>query len=450
MIVCLASRTATVVKLSEVAPRLTAVSPRVIVEPRGLMWCDAAGMDAQRMAHRALELVREEGDTRISDARAGVAQTPIAAEVAAITWTADTPVRFVPPHSDAEFLAVHPIEVLDPSPPLRTLLRGSGIERCGDLAALDHEAVEVRFGAEGSRVWRLARADDRRRLFPPLRRTLPGASFEWLDYVLNEPERLLFVINALMGNVCRQLADRGAGGREMSLLFSLANRTTYEHALRPARVTASQRAWMRLVRSELERIQLPDAVTGITLSVLSLGGELGRQADLFDRGFASAQATEEAVAQLLDDRGSRIVAPRTSRHPLVERRTEWLELDATAATAGARESVGGRHYPSLPGTDSRAPAEDPALPRLTLQLLTEPCSITVETERRRDHEIPVRCCLDDGWEEVTSAAGPDRVSGGEWDSPFAREYFRCVTLGGRMVWIYRDAGAKWFMHGWWD
>lgn len=396
------------------------------------MWCDAAGMDARRVAHDALGLVREEGETGIPDAQAGVAQTPIAAEVAAIAWRSEAgPVRFVPPHSDAEFLAAHPIEVLDPSPPLRTLLRGSGIERCGDLAGLDHEAVEVRFGAEGSRVWRLARADDRRRFFPPLRRTLPEASFEWLDYVLTEPERLLFVINALMGNVCRQLADRGAGGREMSLLFSLANRTTYEHILRPARVTASQRAWMRLVRSELERIQLPDAVSGITLSVLSLGGELGRQGDLFDRGFASALATEEAIAQLLDDRGSRIVAPCVSRHPLVERRTEWSELDATAAA-------------------TRAVAESHARPRLTLQLLPTPRAILAETERRRDHEIPVRCCLEDGWEEIASAAGPDRISGGEWERPFAREYFRCVTLRGKMVWIYRDAGAKWFMHGWWD
>jgi hypothetical protein len=432
MIVCLASLTAGVYRLSEVAPALAAVSPRIVVEPRGVMWCDAHGLDPRRVAHGALELVRNDSGPHgsgIPDACAGVAQTPIAAEVAAVARASQ--VTFVQPGTDADFLAPHPLEVLAPSLLLRSLLRGSGVERCGDLAALDHESVEVRFGAEGSRLWRLARADDRRRLFPPMQRNLPAASFEWLDYVLTEPERLLFVINGLMASVCGQLSDRGAGAREMALVFSLANRSTYEHRLRPARVTGSQRAWMRLVRSDLERLQLGDAVTGIELAVLAIGGELGRQGDLFDRGFASSRVTEEALAQLLDDRGASLVAPRSSRHPLAERRTEWLEQDATVATVPVLQQL------SLE-------------PRLTLQLLPQPRPILVETGQRRDHEIPVRCCLEDGWEEISTAAGPDRISGGEWDSPFAREYYRCLTTAGRMVWVYREAEAGWWLAGWWD
>jgi hypothetical protein len=446
LIVCLASASAGVPQLADVAPRLAAVSPRVIVEPRGVMWCDAHGLDARSVARGALRIVRDEegsGTAGLVDARAGIAQTPIGAEVAAISGMlrpapslppaviSSSRTTFVPPGVDAAFLAPHSVAVLAPSPHLLSLLRGSGVERCGDLATLEHESVEVRFGAEGSRVWRLARADDRRRLFPPMQRTLPSASFEWLDYVLTEPERLLFVINGLMANVCEQLSDRGAGAREIALTFSLANRSTFGHRLRPARVTASQRAWMRLVRSDLERIQLPDAVTGIELSVLSLGGELGRQGDLFDRGFASARVTEEALSQLLDDRGSALVTPRSSRHPMVERRTEWLEQDATAAVTQAVQSID-------------------ASPRLTLQIFPGARAVLVETARRRDHEIPVRCCLKDGWEDVASVAGPDRISGGGWESPFARDYFRCVTNSGRMIWLYRDAEAKWWLAGWWD
>ena len=62
----------------------------------------------------------------------------------------------------------------------------------------------------------------------------------------------------------------------------------------------------------------------------------------------------------------------------------------------------------------------------------------------------MRCCLEEGWEEIASAAGPDRVSGGEWDSPFSREYFRCVTAAGRMVWLFRDVTGRWYVVGWWD
>jgi hypothetical protein len=437
MIVCLAC-TAAAAELEELAPGLNSVSPRVVIEPRGIVWCDAQGLDPHVVATQSLQLSTAGGKTT----RAGVAQTPIAAEVAAIAGSAGekTPpvLTFVPSGEDARFLAGHPIEVLDPSPHIRGLLRGSGVEKCGDLAALDHESVEVRFGAEGSRLWRLARADDRRRLFPAMPRTLPEASFEWLDYVLTEPERLLFVINGLMGSICMQLADRGGGARDIALVFSLANRSTYEHVLRPARVTASQRAWMRLVRSELERIQLPDAVTGISLRVLSLGGELGSQGDLFDRGFASAAVTEETIAQLLDDRGSVILRPRFSAHTLVDRRTEWVPQDAATAVISNRLPVAGNW---------KLEAD---LPPLTLQLLPEPRSILVETERRRDHEVPVRCCLEDGWEDVSSSAGPDRVSGGDWNAPFAREYYRCVTHSGRMLWVFREDPAQWFLQGWWD
>jgi hypothetical protein len=431
MYLCLASLTAGPAQLSQVAPGLAVISPRIVVEPRGVLWCDAHGLDAKRVAHGALQLVRGEGveGVTIPDACAGVARTPIAAEVAAVSRTA--PITFVPPAGDAAFLVPFPVEVLGPSQQLRSLLRGSGVERCGELAALEHESVEVRFGAEGSRLWRLSRADDPRRLFPPMQRSLPAASVEWLDYVLTEPERLLFVINGLMESVCRQLADRGAGAREMALVFSLANRTSFEHRLRPARVTGSQKAWMRLVRSDLERIKLPDAVTGVELSVISLGGEAGRQGDLFDRGFASARVTEEVLSQLLDDRGSSLLVPRNSKHPLAEKRGEWLEQNVGAAVT----PVSGATF---------------AAPRLTLQLLPEARSIFVEIGRRRDHEIPLRCCLEDGWEDVTDAAGPDRITGGDWESPFARDYYRCVTSAGRMVWVFRDAEAKWWLAGWWD
>jgi protein ImuB len=52
---------------------------------------------------------------------------------------------------------------------------------------------------------------------------------------------------------------------------------------------------------------------------------------------------------------------------------------------------------------------------------------------------------------VVNAAGPDRVSGGQWDVTYAREYFRAVTSEGTLVWLFREAGRdRWYLHGWWD
>jgi hypothetical protein len=79
----------------------------------------------------------------------------------------------------------------------------------------------------------------------------------------------------------------------------------------------------------------------------------------------------------------------------------------------------------------------------------------VETVLRRDHFVPVRFRDASGWHDVVHAAGPDRVSGGVWDAAqaYAREYFRCVTREGALVWLFREAhgrGNRWFAHGWWD
>ena len=178
------------------------------------------------------------------------------------------------PGDEREFMDPQPISVLDPSPQVASLFDGVGIEKCSDLARLDLESVEVRFGAEGAHLWRLSRADDRRVIFGAMQRSLPEASLDWVDYTLKDPERLIFVINALVDNVCTSLTSRGQCAREMTLIFSLANRTSFEHLVRPSRSTSSRKAWMRLIRTHLDTIRLRDAVTGISLRVEAVTGEV--------------------------------------------------------------------------------------------------------------------------------------------------------------------------------
>ena len=420
--------------LQELTPSLLEVAPRVVLGASGIVWADARGLNAESLATSLLDVFHEHG---VENVRAAISLAPVCAEVAARYGGGKGGALItIAPGTEREYLAPYPIGVLEASPYLSTLLDGIGIERCADLARLELESVEVRFGAEGARLWRLSRADDSRRIFASIPRSLPSASLDWVDYTLKDPERLVFIINALVGNVATELKSRGQCAREMMMIFSLANRETYEHPLRPARSTASHKAWMRLIRSHLERITLPDGVVGITMRVESVTGEVERQGDIFDRGFATARAAEETIAQLLDDQGAVVVTPRNTQHPLIDRRTEWVGQEPAQASARIRlrERV----------------VKATAAPRLTLQLLPEPRRIAVTTKRRRDHDIPTQY-RDKEWATLVSAAGPDRVSGGRWTEPFAREYFRCVTDDGTMVWLFRDARSDgWFLHGWWD
>lgn len=422
------------VAIERVALGILKVAPRIAVDAgKWQIWVDGKSLEIQVIHEKITTVLQQQNAI---NAQVGAARIPIAAEVAARFRASEpTPstLTIVPPGADRQFIAPHPITILNPSQPLQNLFDGVGIETCGDLGLLEHESVEVRFGAEGTHLWRLARADDNRLIFAAMPRTLPQSSMDWVDYTLTDPERLVFVINALVDNVSGALSSQGLCAREMILVFSLANRTAYEHLVRPSRSTSSRKAWMRLIRTHLDRIKLPDAVTGIELRVASVTGESERQGDIFDRGFATAKATEETVAQLLDDQGAVIVVPSNSQHPLLEMRTKWQTQEPSHAARA--------HMVKEVRRD----------PQLTLQLFPEPRRILVKTAKRRDHDLPVKYRDNQDWVLVESAAGPDRVSGEQWEKPFAREYYRCVTEDGTMIWIYREAtDGAWYLHGLWD
>jgi hypothetical protein len=414
---------------ADLVASLLSHAPRVAIGERGLVWGDARGLHGGQLAEAMLQVASDYG---FDDTHAGVAMTPVAAEVAATN--SESRVVFVKPGQDRQFIAPFKLRVLSPPEHLAALVQGLGIETCNAFADLDAEAVEIRLGLEGVRLWQRARAEDERWLFRVPLRALPSASIEWVEYGLKDPERLQFVINSLAGTVCGALVERGERAREMALVFALGNRTQRTHVIRSSRPSSEQKRWMRLVREALDTLTLPEAVMGVTLRVESVTGNDGAQGDLFDRGFASAPMVEDAIIQLTDDQGDVVVEPVNSQHPLVEERTAWV-----ASRSAQREKI-----PRFARNDS---------PSLTLQLLPSPKIVTVSTEPRRDHEVPTRYMDNNEWHDIIEAAGPDRVSGGQWSTQYAREYFRCVREDGMMVWLFHGAQQQttdWFLHGWWD
>ena len=404
-----------------------AIVPNVVVD-RALVWCDIRGLPTGETLVRIERLVAQSASEPVN---IGIAATPIVAALAA-KYGSTTP-AYVPAGMDRAFLAPFGITVLHPDRVLSNLLDGAGIETCGELAGLSSESVELRFGRDGVALWRLARADDPRRIFGAIPRPLPEASLEWTHYTLRRAERLVFVLNGLCDNVCTSLRSRGHGAVSMTLVFTLPDRTVSQHAVRAARATASHSAWMRLLRLALEQIVLPGGVEGITLRVDAVGSIGGTQGDVFDRGFGTSQAAEEALSGILDDQGAVVVEPRNTQHPLVDRRTSWMVRSAVHVID---QDVVGRVAP---------------VPQLTLQLLSTPKPVEVATINRHNAEIPNSYHDGRTMHILFDVAGPDCVSGGQWSEPYAREYFRCVTDDGVLVWLYRDVYAdRWYLHGWWD
>ena len=428
MIVCLWAKGWTREDREQAAERVLAEAPRVALGGE-VIWVDGRGLDAQQLAARLAACAGSDGVI----VQAGVASIPIVAEIAARSASPTEP-RLIRPGDEAHFLAPCPLEFLQLNERWSLLLTGVGIDTCGELGALDREAVEVRFGPELVAYWRWARAEDERRLFLPMPAEPPHAAIDFIDYTVTDPERLIFSVNSLFGGICADLNVRGVQARRMKLQLSLANDEKWERVLRPARPTGSRTVWLRLARAVLERITVSDAVTGIALIADGLEAAGSVQGDLFDAGFATSSAVDAALERLVEAQGNVLADLEPSAHPLAEQRSRWKHKEVIEF-----ERV------------ERAPeSAQSTTPGLTLQLLAEPREVLVETVRRRDHQAPVRY-RDGQWKQLLTVAGPDRISGGRWEESYAREYFRVVTVEGMLVWLYRDArDDRWFLHGWWD
>lgn len=477
---------------------LLTVAPHVALETRAegaLYWVDVRGLLARRVANAVLRMAREAGHAH---ARIGVAGTAIAAELAAAREGegGGPALVVVPPGTDASFLAPLPLTGLaeaassgaivderghgvSPAVVATSIasLEDVGIESCGELARLTQAAVELRFGAIGVALWRLARADTTLRgrhslaLFPPVPRALPSASVTWDDYAIRDTERLAFVVNRLATTVCDGLQRWGEGARTMAMQVALADRTVVERPVRAARTTASRQGWVRLIRAELERLTLPDAVVGLSLRVEAAGDTAALQGDLFDRGFQSGAAVAEALAGLVDDGRATIVGlsstELTSLHPFPEQRARWRRLELATVLQEDDERVS--HSAASP---AGSPHHARSTAALGLQLLPAPRRVSVVTERRRSYNVPVHFTDPAPEEErgpwsgdvsILTAAGPDQLSSRMEDGTSrAREYFHCLTSGGVLVLLFRDAlrddstperapaSQDWYVHGWWD
>jgi protein ImuB len=415
---------------ADLVAALLDAAPRVVLEP-GRAWLDVRGLDTAAVHARLL--------THPAGAalQSGAATRPIVALVAARRAAAGG-LEQVPAGEERAYLEPVSLAKLGLEDPLLGWLADVGIERCGELAAVAREALEVRFGGEVVRWWQWSGGVDERRLFAPVPPPQPHASIDFIDYVVTDPERLIFTTNALLGGVCERLRESGAHARRLRLRLPLANGTVWERTLRSARPTADRAAWLRLARAVFEQLTVPDAVAGVAVEVEATEAAGAQQGDLFDAGFGTAAAVESAVARLLEDQGPVLCEPATNAHPLAEVRGSFRPLSLPEATAQPVAPT----EPVLDGT--------PEALGLTLQLLPEPRAVLVETKPRRDHEVPTRY-RDGGWHTLLFAAGPDRVSGGQWDAVYAREYYRAVRGDGTLVWLYRDGRRnRWYLHGWWD
>ena len=270
----------------------------------------------------------------------------------------------------------------------------------------------------------------------------------------------MFVLHSLLKTVCDTLTVNGTGARSLTLTLALENRTTIVQPVGAARSTAQRTTWLRLMRRALERITLPDRVTGIAVQVDAVGAPEVRQGDLFDLGFASAHAAESAVAHVMDLQSDAVVVAERTEHVRPERRVRWV-----AEEMQLERSPEPRAEPPKPRAQrtefSSAQGSGPALgsglgrcdtaPALHPMLLPVPREIAVLAQSRRGFAMPFRYTDNGVAVSLKECLGPHCISGEHWSDSFAREYHQGVRADGVVVLLYRDVPSdQWYLAGWWD
>lgn len=438
------------------AGALLAAAPRVVPvrgHPRAF-WADVTGMErhgGDAGVARALVQAAERAGVQ---ARVGVAACCIAA--AAATRERAHPVRVVPRGREADYLRRRSLALLPISADLRESLDLLGLKACGDLAGLVPAEVELRFGAEGLRAWRLARGDDPRWPFRP---APPGVAAAETDFEppVETAEPLRFVLGGLIESVTVQLARRQHVPARLRLVLRVEDAPDDVREVRPARPTADPRVLADLCRRAVDAHPLLGRLRGVSLLAEEEAAARADQLDAFQAPAPDPGALHAALLPVFARWGDGALS--TAVH-------HGAHLPGEQAAWAARGSDGIAPLAAARPPGGEPPREGAVAFRNTLPLCLRRLPDPVPVGVREDGEHrPVQVALTAlpnvlpgggmgtfpprMWK--TRAEGPERISGAWWARAAAREYWRVESPEGWLGLVYRDAASgRWYLEGWYD
>ncbi len=305
-------------------------------------------------------------------------------------------------------LAALPVTLLGSAQAFTDTLAGVGVRTVGDVLALPREGVARRFGQS------LLDEIDRARGMLPDARPMFVAPERYhgqieLPSPVEEAEALLFAVKRLVVELAGFLRGRGAGVTRLTC--DLVHKDAKPTAI-VLGVACTQQVdhILNVLRERLSREQLPDRVEAIRLVSEEISPLRIQEGDFFPgagkNNEGGAQLVERLRARLGDD-AVRALSLRADHRP----ESAWAYRNDAAI--GAAQPVS-------------------AKPLRPLWLLSEPRALQGEPASS----------------EVKLLLGPERIETGWWDGrEIGRDYFVGHDAKGGELWLYRDRGGRWFVHG---
>jgi protein ImuB len=319
-----------------------------------------------------------------------------------------------------------PVALLASAQPALDTLSGIGVRTLSELIALPREGVARRFGQalldEIDRA--LGTLPDPRPLFVPPERY--HGQLE-LPAPVDEVESLLFGVKRLVAELAGFLHGHGAGITRLrcDLVHEDAAPTSIVVGLAATRQIEHM---MNVLRERLSRETLPDRVEAIRIVSEEIAPLGAKEDDFFPvarrDGEASAQLIERLRARLGEDAVHTLELRADHRPELSSGQTELI-TDTMA-----------RHSERSEGSAVAHQAADLSLgmtlPIRPLWLLASPQPLDADPAAA----------------EIRLVSGPERIETGWWDgNDVGRDYFVGRNARGEALWMYRERGGEWFVHG---
>jgi len=308
-------------------------------------------------------------------------------------------------------LATLPVVLLASAQGVLDTLSGVGVRTIGDVLALPRDGVARRFGQ--SLLDEIDRArgglPDARPLF-----TVPERYHGQIELPspVDQAEALLFAVRRLVVELAGFLRGRGAGVSRLrcDLVHEDAQPTSIVLGLS---CTRQVEHIMNVLRERLGRERLPDRVEAIRLISEEIAPLAAKEGDFFP----AASKDREAGAQLIERLRAR----------LGEDAVHALALRADHRPERAWEAT-----PTIPDATSSPKHDDGLPPSRPLWLLPAPRPLGADPAAA----------------QLKLLSGPERIETGWWDGgDVGRDYFVGCNASGEELWLYRDRGGEWFVHG---
>jgi len=305
-------------------------------------------------------------------------------------------------------LATMPIALLDGARTALDTLSGLGVRTFGQFLALPRDGAARRFGQALFDEIDRARGvlpDPRPPFIPPERY---HGQLE-LPAPVDEVGALLFGVKRLVAELAGFLHGRGWGVTRLrcDLLHEDAPPTSIALGLAATRQVEHI---MDVLRERLAREALPDRVEAIRLASEETAPLSAKENDFFPARSRGSEAGVQLIECLRARLGEDAVRALTLN---ADHRPESAGGQTTAI--GAVNEASGRRFPVRP-----------------LWLLREPYALAAG---------PVGAALQ-------LESGPERIESGWWDgNDVGRDYFVGRSAGGEALWLFRERGGAWFVHG---